>query len=101
MKHNKLIAGFLLIAATFGACKKDDDVAEISAPAITAMEVGPENNKTAHPGNDVHVEALITAAANLESVTLEISSKSGSGWKLNTVYTEGFVGLKSAEPQAR
>jgi len=97
MKHNKLIAGFLLIAATFGACKKDDDVVDIAAPTITAMEVGPNNSKVAHPGNDVHVEAQIVATANMESVTLEINPKSGTGWKLNTVYTEGFAGLKNAE----
>ena len=97
MKHNKLIAGFLLIAATFGACKKDDDVAGLSAPVISALEIGPDNNKTAHPGGDVHVEAEITATANIESVTLEINPKSGTGWKLNTVYMEGFAGLKNAE----
>jgi hypothetical protein len=97
MKHNRLIAGFLLIAATFGACKKDDEVADLSAPVIAALEIGPENNKIAHPGGDVHVEALITATSNIESVTLEINPKSGSGWKLNTVYTEGFAGLKNAE----
>ncbi len=97
MKHSKLIAGFLLVAASFSACKKDNDVAEIEAPTITGLEIGPNNNKTAHPGGDLHMEAALFAAANMESVTLEINPKSGTGWKLNTVYTEGFAGLKNAE----
>jgi hypothetical protein len=97
MKHNKLILALLFIAARFSACKKDEEMPNTSAPVISGLEIGPNNNKTAHPGGDVHVEAQVTATENIESITLEIKSKNSTGWSLKTTYTDGFAGLKNAE----
>lgn len=98
MKNNKLIAVLFFIAAAFSACKKDGNQNEdVTPPVIEGLEIGIGNNKIAHPGNDLHLEAKITAPANIASVVLDIHPESGTGWKVNTTYTEGLAGLKSAE----
>jgi len=95
MKTTKtLLLLFFLLAATFTACKKDERIAP--APSITALEVGTSNSKIAHPGNDLHIEAEISAPGNIKEVMLEIHPESGAGWKVNTTFTEGFTGLKNA-----
>ncbi|MCC8409811.1 DUF4625 domain-containing protein [Mucilaginibacter sp. UR6-1] len=98
MKTTKQLICLLLAGVTlFSACSKDDNETPVGAPAIEGLEVGANNNKIAHPGNDLHIEAQITAAANIKDVVLEIHPENGSGWEVNTTYTEGFAGLKNAE----
>lgn len=97
LKTVKMLFAALLLSSAFTACKKDDDDDMGSAPVISGLEVGLNNSKTAFPGADVHVEAEITATANIAKVTLEIHPQSGSGWEFKQEYTEGFVGLKNAE----
>ncbi|TWR26519.1 DUF4625 domain-containing protein [Mucilaginibacter pallidiroseus] len=97
MKTTKQLLSVLLIGtALLGACKKDKDAAT-PAPTITGLEVGAGNNKTAHPGNDLHVEAQISAPGNIRNVVLSIQPENGSGWQVNTTYTENLAGLKNAE----
>ncbi|KEQ28475.1 DUF4625 domain-containing protein [Pedobacter antarcticus] len=95
MKINKMMVILLFFSAAFTACKKDDKP-EISAPVINALEIGHDNNKTAYPGTDIHIEAELIAAGKLASVKVEISPKSGSGWKFNQEYVDGFSGLNNA-----
>ena len=95
MKTTKTLLLFFLFAITFTACKKDEQIAP--APSITALEVGTSNSKIAHPGNDLHIEAEISASGIIKDVVLEIHPESGAGWNVNTTYTEGFAGLKNAE----
>ncbi len=86
----------LFTVIILASCKKDKD--EFSpAPTITGLEIGSNNSKIGYPGNDIHIEGEIFAPANLASVALEIHPKTGTGWKFEQVYTEGFVGLKNAE----
>lgn len=87
----------LLLAGTlFASCNDDDDV-DVAAPTISNVEIGSGNNKQAHPGSDFHIEAQIVAPGDIERVQLQIHPENGSGWKLDTVYTEGLAGLKNAE----
>ncbi|MCX2477405.1 DUF4625 domain-containing protein [Pedobacter sp. MC2016-05] len=95
MKTTKTLLLFFLFAITFTACKKDEQMPQ--APMISALEVGTGNSKIAHPGNDLHIEAQISAPANIKDVVLEIHPESGNGWNVSTTYTEGFAGLKNAE----
>jgi len=95
MKTTKTLLLFSLFAITFTACKKEEQLEQ--GPTISALEVGTSNSKIAHPGNDLHIEAQITAPANIKDVVLEIHPESGSGWNVNTTYTEGFAGVKNAE----
>lgn len=94
MKHNKIIIALLLITSIFAACKKDK--VELAGPTINGLEVGHENNKTAYPGTDIHIEAAIVAAANIAKVTLEIHPATAGGWEYEQEYTEGFAGQKNA-----
>lgn len=95
MKTTKVMLAFLLVVATFTACKKDKQ--EMLKPFIEGLEVGTSNSKVTHPGNDLHIEAQITAPGTIKDVVLEIHPENGSGWEVNTTYTEGFSGLKNAE----
>ncbi|RYD89027.1 MAG: DUF4625 domain-containing protein [Sphingobacteriales bacterium] len=99
MKTTKQILVLLLLTGSlFSACKKDnDETPAVQAPAITGLEVGTGNNKIAHPGNDLHIEAQIVAPGTIENVVLEIHPEEGEGWEVNTTYTEGFAGQKNAE----
>ncbi|WP_164735322.1 DUF4625 domain-containing protein [Pseudoflavitalea rhizosphaerae] len=85
----------LLLSVLFTACSKDDDDA-VPIPDITGIEVGSDNSKVAYVGSDIHIEAQITAQGNIASVRVEIHPEAGEGWKFDSVYTTGFVGLKSA-----
>jgi len=96
MKTNKIFIAVLCFVAVLSACKKDKDVV-IAPPTISGLEVGTSNNKTAYPGNDLHLEAEIEAPGNIANVKLEINPVNGTGWKVNTTYTDGFAGLKNAE----
>ncbi len=95
MKTTKTLLLFFLLAATFTACKKDEQLTQ--APSITELEIGSSNSKIAHPGNDLHIEAEISAPGNIKEVVLEIHPVSAGGWTVNTTYTEGFTGMKNAD----
>ncbi len=96
-KQNKLVA-LALVGFTFfslASCNKDDDTI-IEKPTIGGLEVGHDNNRTAYPGSDVHVEATILAPGTIANIKLEIHPESGEGWEFEQVFTEGYEGLKNA-----
>ncbi|PWG79409.1 hypothetical protein DDR33_16705 [Pararcticibacter amylolyticus] len=96
MKTMKQFLCLLIFTGTFfTACKKDDP--EYMPPVIDGLEVGLRNSKIAHPGSDLHIEAQISAPGTIKSVVLSIHPENGSGWELNTTYTEDLEGLKNAE----
>jgi hypothetical protein len=83
-----------IVASLFTACKKDD---VLSSPKITALEVGSNNNKTAYPGTDLHIEAALLAGENIASIKLEINPAASTGWKFEKEYTTGYGGQKNAD----
>ncbi len=96
MKTTKQLTGILIVGLSFmAACKKEKQMAP--KPTVTGLEVGINNSKIAHPGNDLHIEAQITAEGTIKEVVLEIHPEAGAGWKLTQTYTEGFAGQKNAE----
>lgn len=95
MKKDKILLLALLFFTLLNACKKDEPI--LGAPTISGLEVGTSNNKTAYPGNDLHVEAQIEAPGTIAEVKLQINPVSGTGWKFNRTFIEGFSGLKNAE----
>lgn len=95
MKIKSMLA-LLLAGALFASCNDDDDV-DVAAPTISNVEIGSGNNKQAQAGSDFHIEAQIVAPGDIDRVQLEIHPENGSGWELDTVYTTGLAGLKSAE----
>lgn len=97
MKITKTMIALLMFSFVITSCKKDDDVEATLPPQISGLEIGTNNSKIAYQGNDVHVEAEVSATANLASVTLEIHPEgAAAGWEFKEVYTEGIVGLKNA-----
>jgi hypothetical protein len=89
-----LIVLFSVLSFVASCSKDDDDVT--AAPTISAVEVGHENNKTAYPGGDFHIEAEILAPGNVSTVQLLITPVSGSGWSFDEVFTDGLAGNKNA-----
>lgn len=97
MKTTKQLICLLLISASlFTACKKDDNN-DSPAPSIDGLEIGLNNSKVAHPGADLHFEAQIVASGTIKNVVLEIHPKTGTGWEVNTTFTENLAGQKNAE----
>lgn len=96
MKITHAVVALLLIGTTFTSCKKDDAEVMPEAPSVKNLEIGHANSKIAYPGTDIHVEAALFAAANLNSLKLEVRPKSGTGWKFEKEYTDGIKGLKNA-----
>lgn len=93
------LKSFIVLFISFifiSSCKKDEDEI-IPVPSFNNLEIGTDNNKTAYPGSDIHIEAEILAPATIASVKLEIHPQSGEGWSYEQEYTEGFSGLKNAE----
>jgi hypothetical protein len=98
MKTTKQLICLLLAGVTlFSACSKDNDETPVGAPTIEGLEVGSGNNLIAHPGNDLHIEAQVTAPGNVKDIVLEIHPETGSGWEVNTTYTDGYAGTKNTE----
>jgi len=96
-KQNKFFFYFLmgLTIFTWTACDKDDDGTAVDGPLIETLVVGQDNDRTAHPGLDLHLEAAILAPGTIASITLSIHPEGESGWELEKIYTEGYEGLKN------
>lgn len=97
LKHSKvkqICALLLIFSATFTSCKKDQ--MEVDAPFIQGLEIGHDNNKTAYPGTDIHIEAELIATGKLSNVKLEILPRSGNGWRFEKEYKDGLTGMNNA-----
>lgn len=98
-KQNKFFS-FILIGltlVTWTACDKDDDGPAVDGPLIETLEVGHDNDRTAHPGSDLHLDAAILAPGTIASITLSIHPEGAEGWEFEQVFTAGYEGLKNAD----
>ncbi len=101
----KAIFFILVLAVTtvFTACEKE----ETPKPEINNFELGYENNKTVHAGEDLHIDAEIVALGKIDRIQIVIHKhhhehehksltalKHAAEWELDTVYTK-FSGLKN------
>lgn len=94
MKQNVL---FIMIAAvvivTTVSCSKDD----VSSPGITLIALGKENSKKVEAGDELHIDAEITAEGKIKLIRIEIHYEgAGSGWEHNVVYSD-YEGLKNTD----
>ena len=99
MKKQNKLAVLALIGTTvlsLASCNKDDDPI-IEKPTIEGLEVGHDNNQTAYPGSDLHLDAAILAPGAIASIKLEIHPEAGEGWEFEEVFTAGYEGLKNAD----
>lgn len=85
------------IAVLFAACSKKNGDDLPAAPTVALTELGSGNSKIAYAGADLHLDAEILAPGNIASIQVEIHPEGAGDWKYDSLYTEGFVGLKNAE----
>jgi hypothetical protein len=80
---------------------------EPAAPVITNFELGYDNNKVAHRGDDLHMDAEIVAEGRIDRIQVEIHHEGEHGkkssvvtvfdameWEFEYTWTE-FSGLKN------
>jgi len=100
MKVGSVLLRFLplLIAACLFACeKKEDAPAVIEKPTLTINEVGTKNSKVAHAGQDLHIDADISAPGGIRNIKLQITlAETDYGWDFTKTYTDGYEGAKNA-----
>lgn len=85
------ILSALIILSVFNSCKKDDDT---RLPQIFLLELGHDNEKIGYIGDDLHVEAEITAPERIAELRVKIHAINGEGWGFDSVYTE-YTGLRN------
>ncbi len=98
MKNQNKFVMLALVGLTIfslASCNKDDDPV-IENPTIEGLEVGHDNNRTAYPGSDLHLDAEILAPGIIASIKLEIHPGSGEGWTFEQVFIDGYEGLRNA-----
>lgn len=78
--------GFITL---FTAC--EDDTSD--APLITLHELGLNDSREAHVGDELHVDAEIVAAGTIEKIVLELHAED----ELELEFVEGYKGMKNAE----
>ena len=98
----------LIILAIIGVSCENNDPGE-SKPVIDFHELGLDNSKTATAGDELHLDAEILAENKIERIEIEIhpegdehkkgfpASAGVLEWEFDSIYTEGFSGLKNAE----
>jgi len=91
MKTRKL-ATAIILSLTFLISSCDED--EISTPIVSNLEVGLENSHIAYIGDELHLEADIEAAAQIDLITVTIYPETSENSLTDTSYTE-FSGLKN------
>ena len=88
-----------LSTALLFSCSKEDEKNGITTPApkIEELELGHENSKIGHIGDDVHIEALFSAEGMIKETKLQITYANGeSSFKIEEISTE-FVGKKGGK----
>ncbi len=82
MKTNKVLLVALLFTTVFNACKKDNtEEMELSAPTISNLEIGLNNNEIGVIGQDFHFNADIIAGDKIELVQIKIQQRAGETYE--------------------
>jgi hypothetical protein len=95
MKNSLIILALLSTMVYFTSCTKEEEPAK---PTITITELGHNNSGTAHPGDELHLEADIVAEGVINTVQLTVHHEGGhktGDWEVDTTYTK-FMDLKNA-----
>ncbi|MDO4783209.1 MAG: DUF4625 domain-containing protein [Capnocytophaga felis] len=86
----------VLLATGFVACDKDEKEI-LPEPAIEAVEIGEGNSKEVSVGQDLHIEAKVTAVTTIKEVRVTIKSEEGaSSFEVNQDYPK-LVGKTSGD----
>ncbi|MDO4224818.1 MAG: DUF4625 domain-containing protein [Bergeyella zoohelcum] len=82
MTFKNLVLGLFASLAIISCNRNEEEMAMTTTPpTITNIEIGEENTRKAHPGDELHIEAEVKAEGMIKSLELQITpKKSGSGW---------------------
>ena len=80
-----------LMATVFSACSDDDD--DDTTINIDLEEVGHDNSKEGVIGDDMHLEANITADDLIKQIDVKLDN--GSGYAIEATYTGKYAGVKN------
>lgn len=77
------------------SCSKDENTSpDTSAPTIEGVELGEANSKIGYIGDELHVEATLTAEGTIQQAKLQITYQNGeSSFKIEEAFAD-FVGKK-------
>lgn len=87
----------LLIVSSFFSCKKENTLETAEKLDIVIKEVGIDNNMKVYAGQDLHIDADVTATRKISSIKIQITlAETNYGWDFTKTYTTGYVNLKNA-----
>ena len=76
----------------------NDDNKEDSYPVINLTEVGHDNSFTAKQGDDLHLEAEITAENLIKVIDINIFASNNTNAVIHEFFTQGkYIGVKNTE----
>jgi hypothetical protein len=101
MKKYIIVFAILISAIiVFSSCDKEEHSAK---PEISLNELGYDNSRIGYVNSDLHIEAEIVAAGNIDKIQVTIhpeseheekNTKHEAEWEYDSIYTE-FSGLKN------
>ena len=94
----KNISLAVLSSAILFSCSKEDNTnVNTSAPIIEKVELGEGNSKIGYIGDELHVEAILTAEGTIQQAKLQITYQNGeSSFKIEETFAD-FVGKKGGK----
>lgn len=105
MKKNIINVALMLLSfatlLSFTACHDEDEAEKAKAPVIQLTEVGHDNEKHAHPGDDLHLEGDIIAEGLIKSILVEIHQEDGD-YEMEFKYDDAkqyskYIGIRNCE----
>ena len=97
LKNMSLMTALITVfTLSFTACGNDDE--QPAKPVINLTEIGHDNSKHVHPGQDLHLEGDIVAQGLIKRIDIEIHQEEGGSYKIKQSFTEGkYVGVRNVE----
>lgn len=88
----------LATVAIFGmtACDNEEEEPTPNKPIISNVELGHDDDKIGHIGEDLHIDAKVDAEGKIDKIKVEIHSEDGTGEDIEVEFTQ-FAGLKNTE----
>ena len=87
-----------ILSLGLAACSSSDDEKMPAKPVIRLTEVGHGNDKHAHPGHDLHLEASLLAEGLIKRIDVEIRQGGGISFEIKQTYTDGkYIGVRNTE----
>lgn len=101
MKKTLILSIIALFAfTTFISCDDDEDDNKDKKPVITVKELGHDNTKIGHIGEDFHMDIEIVAENKIQKIHVELHPENPVGtdyWEFDSLYTGIYSGVKNTD----